>query len=399
MNAPLLGIPLNAIALALQDVGGMPAGSVQRDGAGVPTGWRLFGFGRFSLTRNGQEYAGEFAPEHAAEILAQAERKGAPVPLDAHHAMADLARELGVEEERLAAALPGKALALGFGSLARRDDGLWLERVEWTDLGRRMVQGGHFRHFSPVIRGLADGRLRVTSVALTNSPALNGQESLAAEADDDDGSRERISLADLVTTRAATPGRKEQKVDTILKLLGAVLGMDTIALADDGKIPADVETKLSQLRDELPGLRAAGALGAKVRDALTLSAEAGEPEVLGALQGLKAKGEAHDQLKARVDALELEAEKERRQKVIDRGLAEGKLTKALVDGWCKDQDAAALEAYLKVAPVVVKPGITIGTGDLAPEDEVALTAEDRKVCILTGISETDFLATKKTMRG
>lgn len=188
----------------------------------------------------------------------------------------------------------------------------------------------------------------------------------------------------------------------LLELLGAVLGMDAIALADDGKVPADVATKLAQLRDELPGLRAARALGAKVRDCLALGAEADEAKVEGTLRGLMAKGAAHDALKSRVDALELAAETDKRQKVIDRGLAEGKLTKAMIEGdWCKGQNAVALEAFLAVAPVVVPPGKTVDKGALpgAGSDQVALTAEEDGIRKAMGWTREQMLDAKKLQAG
>lgn len=181
----------------------------------------------------------------------------------------------------------------------------------------------------------------------------------------------------------------------LLEKLRAVLGLDAVALTDDGKVPAAVETKLTELTVELPKLRLLAGTAGKVRDALALSADAGEPQILAALQGLQAKGQAHDGLKARVDALALEAESNKRQKVIERGQAEGKLTKAMVDGWAKGQDAAALEAFLQHAPVIVAPGKTVETGKLPADDSLALSDADRHFARVTGLTEEQLKTARK----
>ena len=393
--------PCATVALALQDVGTLGAGHVQRGADGVPTGWRLFGFGPFRLTQDGQEYGGEFAQEHADAILAQAERKGTPVPLDAHHSLSAIANELGVDETELAATLSGKRLTLAFARLAKRADGLWLQDIEWTDLGRKLIAGGHFRYFSPVLRGLADGRLRITSVALTNNPALQGLDAIAAsdgDTDGTDGGGRVLRLADLVT-RAVTPKWKGEQMKELLAKLGLILGTD-IALSDDGKAPEAVETKLATLATELPGLRLLAGTAGKVRDALALTADAGEPQILAALQGLQAKGQAHDALKTRVDALALEAETNKRQKVIERGMTEGKLTPALVANWAKGQDAAALEAFLQHAPVIVAPGRTVDAGRLpADADSAAWTDGELNIFRIAGLSDKDVEAITQEKKG
>lgn len=193
------------------------------------------------------------------------------------------------------------------------------------------------------------------------------------------------------------PQGKEQHVKKMLELLGAVLGMDSIALSAAGTVPADVEGKLAQLRDELPGLRSAQSLRSRVRDTLALGAEADDAVIEATLRGLQAKGQAHDALKARVDALELSAENERREKVIERGLSEGKLTKAMIEGeWCKGQNAVALDAFLAVAPVVVPPGRTVDTQALAGDGgTVALTAEEDGIRRAFGWTREQMLEAKK----
>lgn len=182
----------------------------------------------------------------------------------------------------------------------------------------------------------------------------------------------------------------------LLALVGRLAGQDTAALEDASKLPETALAALETLAQELPGLRAAQALGGKVRDCLSLGAEADAATVEGTLRGLVAKAGAHDALKSRVDALELEAETSKRTKIIERGLAEGKLTKAMIDGdWCKGQNAVALEAFLAVAPVVVPPGRAVDTGKLPQGDAVGLTAEDEGIAKALGWTPAQMLEAKK----
>lgn len=400
----LIDIAGNVGTLALQDVGGLAAEHVQWGADGAPLGWRLLPLGKFRLTRDGDEFEGELSAEIAETMLAAAAAKGTPVPLDLHHNLKALADALGLDEDALARVLPQGVLTIGFGRLARRADGLWLEAVEWTDVGRKLIGAGLFRYFSPVIRGLADGRYRMTSVALTNSPALQGLDALAAEdggtdrtdgTDKTDGGGRVLRMADL-RNRAVTPKWKGEQMNKLLALVGRLIGHDCAALEDASKVPEPALTALDALATELPKLRLLAGTAGKVREALALQADAGEPQVLAALQGLQAKGQAHDSLKARVDTLALEAETNRRTKVVERGLAEGKLTPALVANWAKGQDAAALEAFLQHAPVVVTPGKTVDAGALpAAGDSLALTDADRKVAAVCGLAPA---AVEKAMK-
>ena len=393
----------NVVALALQaiDTGGDSPVSVL-DADGVPVAWRLFGFGPFSITRDGLTYAGEFTEEHAAQILAYHKAKGNKIPVDSEHYLYRLSERLGLSEADVVAVLMDKRAAMAFGRLETREDGLWIVDVEWSDTAHAIMAEDLFRWFSPVVRGLVDGNLRITSVAMTNSPALDQLGSIAASAESANVEEwATVALSDL--GRAIQPEHKgEQKgMKNLLALLGAMIGMtDAIALSDGEEFPADVMEKLQGIATELPLLRAAKETGdtflAAARDALSLSDDDGLNEVQGALLGLVEKAKNADELKTRMDALELSAETATREKVVAGGLASGKLTKALLESdWGKSQDSAALSAFLQHAPVIVPPGKATETRDLPDPDTVALTAEDRKVCAELGIDEEKFLEEKK----
>jgi phage I-like protein len=405
----LANVTANVIALGLQALDHATAGAVQRDGDGVPVAWRLFKFGPFSITRNGETADGAFTAEHGARIMEHYQKKGNKIPIDAEHGLYLLARNLNAEEGDIAKLLGKPSATLGFGALALKADGLWIEDVEWGKLARGIISQGVLRWFSPVLRGLVDGQLRITSVALTNTPAIDQLNAIAATAEDDCGMRNaecgmkseirnpksEISFAGEhgshvppgVTKRAVlTPAvQKGASMKGLLALLGAIIGLsetDSAALTAEGAESA-LLPKLQDLTTELGKLRKDGALAKDVRDALALGAEVEPAAVTGKLAGILAKAQQHDTLKTRVDALELTAETGKKDKLIADGLAAGKLTPDLVEKWAKKQDAAALSAFLDNAPVIVPQGRTDKT-KLPTEDTAVLSAEDLEMCKVTG---------------
>ena len=72
------------------------SGWVEHDEAGVPIAFRLFAFGAFSVTQNGETYKGEFTPQHAARILDYFRNKGTRVPVDTQHVLHAIAEALKV---------------------------------------------------------------------------------------------------------------------------------------------------------------------------------------------------------------------------------------------------------------------------------------------------------------
>jgi phage I-like protein len=385
VKAPLFAnCPLRSLAMSGQEIGARA--TVQRDDDGLPVAWRLFGIGPLSITQGGAVYTGEFTAEHGRTMMEHARRKKARVPVDSEHFLKSLADEIGVEEQDAAAVFAGKAAAMGFGDLALRDDGLWIEKVEWVPLARRVLQQGVLRYFSPVVRGLVDGRLRVTSVALTNTPALDGLDELVAKGEDDDNG----GSAPTATGRPPAREGVETVNKELLAQLAALLSLDAVALSDDGSAPAAIIEKMQALAAEIAALRAAvaekTAFVAGVKDTLALADGDGLAVLQGKVLALAAQAKDAVALSERVQALERTAAEKARAELITRGLAEGRLTQALVDGWAQSQDAAVLTAYLASAPVIVPVGRTVRDGDLPKAATAALSEMEVKVCRAAGLS-------------
>jgi len=405
----------NAIAMGVQELIDSQSPAVERDASGVPVAWRIFRLGPNEMTRNGDEnIALNFTGEMFDMIVGYFREKGGKVPLDSRHFIYRLAEHFHVDENKVLNLLPDGKATFGFADLEKRADGLWAVNVEYVPLARQLMAEGIFRWFSPVVRGLVDGRLRVTSIALENEPALNGLDQLAAVADNEPP-RTLAELTRAVDSLAAgaqsiSPSQKltnsnpnkEKRVNKLFAALAGLLGLDSLSLGANQEAPEGVVEKIETLKNELPGLRqaktvataTAAFLGA-IRGPLALAADADLNAAQGAILGIAQKAGQADALKVRVDALALEAETRKRDELIAQGQTEGKLPKdGALHEWAKKQDSVALAAYLGAAVKCV-PIEPISRGQIANPDTIALSASDREVCKLTGIKEEDFLKTKK----
>ncbi len=402
--AERLGGVINTIALGIFDLSDKSDGSdgsdvsdsVERDASGVPTAWRLFKLGNNEITRNGETFTLEFTGEMFDAIVAYFAEKGTKIPLDSEHFLYNLAEKLGVPESEILNLIPGGRGTFGFGALEKRADGLWIANVEYVPLARDLMAQKIYRWFSPVLRGLVDGRLRVTSVAFQNQPALNNLDAIAATAESSEikAGEGLLSLSSEINKLIT---KKETRVKSILTAIAGLLGMDSLSLGADGSAPQGVVEKIETLKGEVSELRNgkakfAGFIGS-VKNALALGADA-TPEVIeGKLLEMKQQNGQLVQIRTELDALKLCAEDDKKTKLIDKGVADGKLAGELLV-WAKKQDSVALSAFLEVAQPIMLLG-TIAAGNLPQEDSVALTAEDKISCNLLGITEEEFLAAKK----
>lgn len=348
---------------------------VEKDTEGIPVAWRLLELGINELTRFGQKVEVMVTVENLDTIINYHNEKGMKIPVDSNHFLRRFADANGRDELAVLALVPAGKLAMAFGDLQKRDDGLWLVNVEFAPLAKEIMKQKAFRYYSPVIRGLVDGRLRITSVALENEPSINNQDVLAASAD----------LRDDPDT--FKPKKEKKHMDPKLCVaLGVLLGMDTLSLSADGDVSEGVVSKIQSLNKEVIGLRGfAGSL----KDTLSLSADDGLNKIQGHVLALKAKADTADSLKKENDTLSLAAEDGKREGLIAGGLKDGKLSDSMLE-WAKGLDCVALSAYLENAPNVVPLG-QINKDGLNNEDTIALSADEKAACAKAGISEEDFL--------
>ena len=340
----------NWIALSAETPG------VLRDECGVPVEWTLLREGENPICQEGRDGSLRLSAEAMKEIMAYHEKKGEQIPVDSEHYLYELANSKKVDEAEALKLFPGGVAALGFGRLALSGEELRI-RVKWTPAAYEFLKEKIYKYFSPVIRGLESGPLRVTSVAMTNTPAINHLDALAASALNPSVRPEQSGRPDK---------RKEPRMGKLEKALKRLLGCDSVAL--EGEVKEEERDKVAAAVEEKASLIE------KVKELLGLEPGATLEEVIAALKAETEKAKSADDKQAQLDELAAAAEKEAHRRLVERGRAERKITEGDMD-YVRSLDSKALSAYLdhaapKVpAPLERKP-------DRKP-DAVALSAVDR----------------------
>lgn len=367
--------------------------TVERDANGVPTAWLLVRAGPVPLRKNGEDYVLELTSKDLSAIEAYQKSQGERIPIDSNHYLHILAQKHGIEEREALMLLPSGVAAMGFGSLECRADGteLWIN-AEWTPSAYELLKEKIFRYFSPVFRGLKDGPVRITSVAMENEPAIRNLDSLAAGAEAKSPIEDAACGAylELETTKPNTKGRAMNMTPKLRDALQRLApGIDTAALAADD---AD-ETKQDELAAAVDS--AAGLLE-DLRKLLELAEAAGNAEIKAAVEAMLEKAKQGEAAKAEADELKLSAEKRERAEIYAKAEAERKLTPAMKP-WADSLDTATLAAWYKVAPAAV-PGELPKTPPEPPET-VPLSAEDEKAIASLGLDREAYIETKKSRFG
>lgn len=336
----------NPVKLALASL------SVELNAAsGAPVDFRIIPVGEFR-SWDGRPFecaAWVCNEEDGRRVVADLNARQSPRVIDYEHATLH-AKKTGA-----------KAPAAGwFKSAEWRDDGVWLIGVDWTALAAKEIADKSYRFVSPVFSyDEATGHVQLLLLAaLTNDPGLDGLTDLAALA------------AELFLPPTTNP--LEISMNELLKKLLAALGLQETAT-------------------EAEALSAVASLKSNVA---ALSAQVAAPDLskfvpiatLTALQG------EHASLQTKLTALSAEVSGGKLDKVVSDGLAAGKLTPA-TEAWARDlgkSNLAQLSAFIEAAPVVVKPGETQSGGKGDGSAVAALSADQKKVCELLGLSEADY---------
>lgn len=349
-------------------------GTVKQDANGVPEEWTLLHAGVNRLVKNGKDHELRLSVEDLDAIAAYQAKKGEAIPIDSNHYLHILAEKHGVEESEALRLIPSGVAAMGFGTLFREGDELRI-RAEWTPGAYELLKEKIFRYCSPVIRGLKEGPIRITSVAMENEPALNCEDVLAAggegeDADPEDTGRNTVEL------------RRIQ--DPIERALGRLLGKtvwNEIVLSgeDDGekafeRTAAAIEAKADAI--------------AAVREGLGMADDEPDESMSAALDAVKERAGQADALRQELDTMICAAEEKRKAELIEQGLQEGKLTHALED-WAKNQDCAVLASYLEHAPVVV-PGRMAFAPDKRRTSNRSLTPADEEMIRKFGFDKDEY---------
>jgi mannitol/fructose-specific phosphotransferase system IIA component len=355
--------------------------AVRRDASGLVTAFRILKVGPWRVTIDGQRIEALVGPDDIRKVSDHFAAKGELIPVDCEHLLAYLAEMKKVDEATLVRAEPllGEKAAAGFVRLTSENDGteLWANVESWSARARELltVTGDRmYMYFSGVLRGLKDGLLRITSIALTNTPAEDNQAGLIA------------LCGEGALFLSAISTHKETNM-TWLKKLGALLKRDVATLTAD----ASLEPVLQAAHEQIEAAAAIfPSFRAQVKDTLKLTGDEDPTQVAGLVLSLAAKSEADAQALTALRTRVTDLESAERSRLEDRLTAEGKLTQGLRDSaWFKSLDFVALKAWGEVAPVVVKPGRETPPSDRAIGGEGVLTETGRAVALACGCKPED----------
>lgn len=228
------------------------------------------------------------------------------------------------------------AKSAGWAKLAERDGALWATEIEWTPTARKALLDREYRFFSPTVyRDPETRRLtNLVNVALTNLPATKGQR----------------------------------------PIVNSLLEQQTPMSAPQSTAPSAAESP-SNATPDLASLQASNA------------------------QLLAAVSQLQGQLKQAQDGLAAAATERATQTkaaFIAKLSQEGKLPPAL-QTWALGQDIAVLEAFAKDAPVIASSGASAPPAPAA-DSPATLSEDEKKVCRLMAIPETEYLSTRTHLK-
>lgn len=348
---------------------------VIRDENGVPVEWTLLKIGDNPLCQEGKDDNLSLTAEQMREIMEYHRKKGELIPLDSEHYLYELANQKKLDESETLKMFPGGVAALGYGSLALSGEDLRV-KVKWTPAAYEFMKEKIYKYFSPVIRGIENGPLRVTSVAMTNTPAINHLDALAASAN--------LTPSD----RSDKSGRSDRKesMGKLESALGRLLRRDSLALSGEtsneekDKIACEVEEKADLLE--------------QIKKLMGLAEEAGNSEIAAALKAIIDKAAGADEKQQKLDEMAASAEKAEHARLVAVGKSQGKVG-PWNQAWVDSLDSKALSAALPHMAVQVNLKTVTPDTRRADDNDVALSADEERIIRTLGIKKEDYLNEKK----
>ena len=329
---------------------------------------RLLPSGSFSAPRGALSGSGPWTLDQAsaAALIAVARNRSTDIVVDYEH-------------QTLLSAQNGKpAPAAGWvdpATLEWRADGLY-GVIKWTAAAKALIDGEEYRYLSPVFPYDDSGTpLDLLQIALTNTPALHelGQLALAAARSAYEALSSQNDGDDTQTESS------EMDLKTLLEALG---------------LPSETT--------EADALKALAALKTGTADLAALRAELGLKDgddakpAIAALKATPTGGvpqAVYDELKKQLAVLKASGEESERDRLIEEGMADGRIAGKATADWLRAQPIAVLKSHLKdAAPLAALSGLQSAgkQPDKKPDNDGGLSDADLAVCKQMGLDPKDY---------
>lgn len=248
-------------------------------------------------------------------------------------------------------------------------------RVEWTPRAKEYLENREYRYVSPVItvRKADKKAVGLHSIALTNTPAIEGMAPLVNKSDPEGG---QDPMNELLKTLAGmldlAEDATEEQVLEALKALKDAAGAAKQPPDDKGPDDAVVANKA-------------------ICEMLGLKAGAPAEDVAAKIAGLQNGAGSDPALAAEVAALKAQLAERDADEAVDLALKAGKLVPTQKD-WAKSyalSDPKGFAGFVEKAPQVVPMGEVAGDATL-PLKATELTGDALLACKQLGVSAEDI---------
>ena len=277
------------------------------------------------------------------------------------------------------------------------DGAIW-GAVEWNKRAATMIRAREYRFTSATFQYRRDNRrvVRITGAALVNDPALYMSAIAGAQTEDEEVD---MDLAKLRKALGLAATATEAEILAAAELAAAGLAAVGTALGLEGEVTGETATAaLTAQQTGLGAIRTAAGLGedatlAQIETAVktvTASASTANP-------GEFVPRAEFDRVKTDLAALQADGAKAAASTAVDDAIAAGKVAPASRD-WAlgyASKDPAGFAEFVKDAPAILPNG-RVAPATAAPGSDV-LSAEEKAVCRATGVSEEDFLKSRKAL--
>ena len=284
-----------------------------------------------------------------------------------------------------------------------RAGAVWGE-VAWTERAAAMIKAREYRFISPVFQFDKASRSvkRIVAAGLTNDPALYMNAIANAQPEEEsDMDLEKLREAFGLSATATVPEIVAAATAAAAASAELAKTAKAFGLADDAKPETVTAAATAHVTARKAIARAAGleedakadAIEGAVKTAKAAASAAGDADPTSFVPRSE-----FDKLQERLASVENGSAQASATAKVDQAVKDGKVTPANRD-WAialATKDPESFEKFLGGAPTILQDG-RVAPADPGGEGANALTADEKAMCRATGVSEGDFLKSKKAL--